>query len=216
MPALADRQGDVNDDDYYTQNPWYGQPKDRPVFGLGKPLPHKVRFQAKTKSNDVKNQSRKRNNVDVEKGEGGPDKTSRKARGRSVRISDSAGQSSGTQRQDSKAAHSTKTSSSDDFGKQRHGFEASHLTGNGTEVLDDTNPFNGSFRLASFAHGNESDEGNLGEKWGQTGEPVGQREADEAEQGGENPNRYRNWWARTRAKYPEPFSEFLSVRCSCH
>ncbi|KAI1342958.1 aquaporin-like protein [Xylariaceae sp. FL0016] len=39
------------------------------------------------------------------------------------------------------------------------------------------------------------------------GEPVGQREDDEAEQGGWNPDDLRNWWARFRAKYPEPLAD---------
>ena len=64
----ADRQGDISDDDYYTQNPWYGHPKKQAVFGLGKPLPHKVRYQKKKPTPFRKTQKVKDSDRDVEKG----------------------------------------------------------------------------------------------------------------------------------------------------
>ncbi|XDG08451.1 hypothetical protein ABKA04_008066 [Annulohypoxylon sp. FPYF3050] len=42
-------------------------------------------------------------------------------------------------------------------------------------------------------------------------EPLGQREHDEVEQGGKDPEETRNWWARKRAKHPEPLAEFLAT-----
>ncbi|KAI0015228.1 aquaporin-like protein [Xylariomycetidae sp. FL0641] len=42
-------------------------------------------------------------------------------------------------------------------------------------------------------------------------EPLGQQESDEVEQGGADPNQLRNWWARIRAKHPEPLAEFLAT-----
>lgn len=42
----------------------------------------------------------------------------------------------------------------------------------------------------------------------------GQREQDAAEEGRADPNSMRNWWARFRAKYPEPMAEFLCTAMS--
>lgn len=39
----------------------------------------------------------------------------------------------------------------------------------------------------------------------------GQHEDDAVEEGKVDPNVMRNWWARLRAKYPEPLAEFLCV-----
>lgn len=41
--------------------------------------------------------------------------------------------------------------------------------------------------------------------------PLGQRERDEVEQGGKDLEETRNWWARKRARHPEPLAEFLAV-----
>jgi hypothetical protein len=46
------------------------------------------------------------------------------------------------------------------------------------------------------------------------GEPLGKSERDDVEEGEADPNEFRNWWARIRAKHPEPLAEFLSVRLS--
>ncbi|KAB2576821.1 putative membrane protein [Lasiodiplodia theobromae] len=54
------------DDDYYQQNPWYGQPPKRPVFGLGGPLPHTVRQYAKS------SEEKAAQNLDPEMGQAGP------------------------------------------------------------------------------------------------------------------------------------------------
>lgn len=39
----------------------------------------------------------------------------------------------------------------------------------------------------------------------------GKRDGDAVEEGRADPNAMRNWWARFRAKYPEPMAEFLCV-----
>ncbi|KAJ4158112.1 uncharacterized protein LMH87_008652 [Akanthomyces muscarius] len=41
--------------------------------------------------------------------------------------------------------------------------------------------------------------------------PLGHEELPEVEKRNQDPNELRNWWARIRARYPEPFAEFLST-----
>lgn len=43
------------------------------------------------------------------------------------------------------------------------------------------------------------------------GEPLGQQERSEVEEGERDPDELRNWWARLRAKHPEPLAEFLAT-----
>ncbi|KAJ3577201.1 hypothetical protein NPX13_g3362 [Xylaria arbuscula] len=52
---------------------------------------------------------------------------------------------------------------------------------------------------------------NDGPDFGIDSEPLGKRETDEAEKPNSDLNDYRNWWARFRAKHPEPLAEFLAV-----
>lgn len=50
-----------------------------------------------------------------------------------------------------------------------------------------------------------------GPDFGIDSEPLGKREADEAEETTSDLDEHRNWWARFRAKHPEPLAEFLAV-----
>ncbi|KAH6652553.1 aquaporin-like protein [Truncatella angustata] len=43
------------------------------------------------------------------------------------------------------------------------------------------------------------------------GEPLGKREHDDVVNEDKNPDEYRNWWAKVRAKHPEPLAEFLAT-----
>ncbi|KAK9426721.1 hypothetical protein SUNI508_00248 [Seiridium unicorne] len=43
------------------------------------------------------------------------------------------------------------------------------------------------------------------------GEPLGKREDDRMRDEDRDPNEFRNWWARIRAKHPEPLAEFLAT-----
>lgn len=47
--------------------------------------------------------------------------------------------------------------------------------------------------------------------YGIDSEPLGRREHDDVEEGDRDPDEFRNWWARIRAKHPEPLAEFLAV-----
>jgi aquaglyceroporin related protein len=50
-----------------------------------------------------------------------------------------------------------------------------------------------------------------GPDFGIDSEPLGKQEHEEVEEEDADPNEYRNWWARIRAKHPEPLAEFLAV-----
>ncbi|KAI0849621.1 hypothetical protein F5Y00DRAFT_261406 [Daldinia vernicosa] len=47
--------------------------------------------------------------------------------------------------------------------------------------------------------------------YGIDSEPLGQREHGDVEEGDRDPDEFRNWWARIRAKHPEPLAEFLAT-----
>ncbi|KAI0142662.1 aquaporin-like protein [Xylariaceae sp. FL1272] len=82
----------------------------------------------------------------------------------------------------------------------------------GTGKTTQNNPWDVDFREGMPGHSAEKAPGyEDGSKYKVDGEPVGQREDDEAEEGETNPDELRNWWARLRNKYPEPLAEFLCV-----
>lgn len=150
------KQGWV-DDDYYEGNPWYGQARDKPVYSLGKPLPHRMRGSS-GKKKDKKQKKSKRNRDDASAAEEGQ-----------------AGQQQSSGHNDN-----------DDGGQQK-------------KEKDN--------------HQNREDRGGLepGDKYKVDGEPMGDTEDKLARDGKKDPNDLRNWWARFRAKYPEPLAEFLAV-----
>ncbi|KAI1656921.1 aquaporin-like protein [Daldinia decipiens] len=47
--------------------------------------------------------------------------------------------------------------------------------------------------------------------YGIDSEPLGQRKHGDVEKGDRDPDEFRNWWARIRAKHPEPLAEFLAT-----
>ncbi|OJD36249.1 aquaporin-like protein [Diplodia corticola] len=52
-------------------------------------------------------------------------------------------------------------------------------------------------------------------EWAIDSEPIGQYDSEKgAETGEKDPNELRNWWARIRAKHPEPLAEFLCTLVS--
>lgn len=188
QPPGVERQGWV-DDEYYENNPWYGQAKDKPVFSLGKPLPHKSRFQKKQE------QAKAQQDGDVEKGQGGvKSKPSRK--GKRVQI---AGNGDDSQQQM----------------LDRDNSDGQNMKRNGSGQLYDHQPWDVDFRVpdltTSQTEGEKAPGYEDGSKYNVGGETVGQREDDEAEEGRRDPNDLRNWWARMRAKYPEPLAEFAAT-----
>lgn len=189
QPPGVERQGWV-DDDYYDSNPWYGQAKEKPVYSLGRPLPHKSRFQKKK-------EAEAQQNGDVEKGQGGmKSKASRK--GKRVQIADNG----------------------DDSQQQmlnRGGTGGQSMRRNDSgQPIYDHQPWDADFRVPDLttSQGEKAPEDREGENYNVGGERIGQREDDEAEEGQRDPNDLRNWWARMRAKNPEPLAEFAATLMS--
>ncbi|KAF2091934.1 aquaporin-like protein, partial [Saccharata proteae CBS 121410] len=184
------------DDDYYEANPWYGKPPKRPVFGLGKPLPHTVRGRTSKKSKSQAQTKSKRGAAapDPEKGEGDG--------GASEEVSDEKpkkravfGLGKNLPHEGHKPAAANPTGSEgqaplDDDGRPRKDFDPFHTS------FDD---------LTKSQNGGDLDLTN----WAVDAEPLGQREQDPAEKGEKHPDELRNWWARLRARHPEPLAEFL-------
>lgn len=196
-PPSAERQGWV-DEDYIEENPWYGQAQNKPVFSLGRPLPHTSRFKRKMKR--TKKPEAQKDDADLERG---PSETQSKRppRKKSVRTTDeSSGAAApeqhdrGDSNRDSTEAGKAHTSKRNDAGQPVYDYQPRKTDSQ------------------SEAEGEEEDNGNEeGRKYKVDGEPVGQTEDDEAEEGKQDPDELRNWWARVRAKYPEPCAEFLAV-----
>lgn len=72
-------------------------------------------------------------------------------------------------------------------------------------------PFADFDRIGRSFDGEGDDQDEDYTKWAIDAEPVGQNEKDEAETGEVDPDELRNWWARIRAKHPEPLAEYLCV-----
>ncbi|KAI0477596.1 aquaporin-like protein [Xylariaceae sp. FL0804] len=195
QPPGMERQGYVPDD-YYEHNPWYGKPKSKPVYSLGKPLPHKTRGWKKP---SLAQKKKKQNGADPEKGEGGTQARPPPRKGKSVRIADDADESEGMMGQDGGA----------------------RKTNDAGQPIYDHQPWDVDFKVPDLNAGQGGQNGSRkgpgyedGSKFKVDGEPVGQKEDPEAEEPDKDPDDYRNWWARFRAKYPEPLAEFLATGMS--
>ncbi|KAK8054617.1 hypothetical protein PG994_009684 [Apiospora phragmitis] len=181
--AGYEKQGWV-DDDYYEGNPWYGQPRDKPVYSLGKPLPHTMRGSSGTK--DKKKQQKKNKNRDeasaAEEGQARP--------------------------------HNKNMQQS--IGGDGHFQEEGQQPPNKNQQQSSGNNNDGDPNSEKENHQNREDRGGLepGDKYKVDGEPMGESEDKLARDGKKDPNDLRNWWARFRAKYPEPLAEFLATGMS--
>lgn len=151
------------DEDYPEKNPWYGKLKEKPVFSLGEPLPHKVR-RARQAQAEARQQEE-----DVEQG------MRRRPTG-------------GSQQQGAK----TEADRSDDTLQESRRTET-----RGTHRTDQDQ---GTDAARKF----QIDADRIG----------GQREKNAVEEGQVDPNTMRNYWARLRAKYPEPLAEFFCTGMS--
>lgn len=197
-PPSAERRGWV-DEDYIEENPWYGESHNKAVFSLGRPLPHTSRSRKKKTNAKQTNKTNKtkarKDDADLERG---PSQTQsqRPPRKKSVRIAD---ESSGAD-----AAPEQHERGSTEAGKAH----SSRRNSAGQPVYD-YQPRRSDSR--SETEGEEYIRDEEGRKYKVDGEPIGQDEDDAVEEGKKDPNEFRNWWARVRAKYPEPCAEFLAV-----
>ncbi|KAI1464087.1 aquaporin-like protein [Daldinia caldariorum] len=180
------------DDGYYEANPWHGRSKKKPIFSLGAPLPHKVRWAKEPV--EVPSRPVPRSSEDLaELGEGDFDD----ADGPNVEKSQSAAGSeySGPKRTAAGVTHGDRHNAA---GQPVFEYQPGEENSARRERTKDTHETNRS---------NKEDLRN----YGIDSEPLGHRENEDAEEGDRNPNEFRNWWARIRAKHPEPLAEFLAT-----
>ena len=203
----AERQGWV-DDGYYKENPWYDQPNSKPVFSLGRPLPHTSRGKKKMKSKKTKDKMD--GEADLEKGQSS---FNDRSTGKSARIADDTPDDHSEAQQGGGAGNSRNRSPKDhgptkrnDAGEPVYDYQPwkSGPGGQSHQVQDSEETMAGD--------DDDDDDGfEEGRKYKVDGEPVGQAEDEKVEEGEKDPDELRNWWARLRAKYPEPPAEFLCV-----
>ncbi|KAI1865348.1 uncharacterized protein JN550_008396 [Neoarthrinium moseri] len=187
------------DDAYLRENPWYQQNKAKPIFSLARPLPHLAR--GPTKAKVPRNQSQ----VDLaERGEletpkAGSQPVQRQATNSSVR-----NQNRLPEHTPAGTAHQHKKN---DAGQPVFDYmpnvEGNDGKGGNDEKAD--NDDNDEETVAGSPQSSDTPEFKI------DGKPLGQREHDDVENGLKDPDELRNWWARVRAKHPEPLAEFLAT-----
>ncbi|KAK8869316.1 aquaporin-like protein [Apiospora arundinis] len=172
------------DQGYYEGNPWYDQPKDKPVYSLGKTLPHTMRSSGQKK--DMEEQSKNKDEVSAaEEGQAGP---------KNKNMEQSSGGDGYFDEKDQQGPNKNQQQSS----------------GN-------NNDDGGDSRNENDNHQDREDRGDTepGDKYKVDKDPMGGESEDKlARDGKKNPSDLRNWWARFRAKYPEPLAEFLATGMS--
>ncbi|KAI0007779.1 aquaporin-like protein [Xylariaceae sp. FL0662B] len=182
------------DDDYYESNPWYGQTNKKPVFGLGKPLPHTNRWNKRPKA-AIKSSTRAPEDIaelgEMKSAETAFPKVSRKG-------STMNGEHTGARRTAAGVTHGAKYN---DAGQPVFNYQPGSDDDYSRQDRADT----GRTGRASKSEAEDRP------TYGIDSEPIGQREHDEVEQGDRDPNEFRNRWARFRAKHPEPLAEFLAT-----
>jgi aquaglyceroporin related protein, other eukaryote len=188
---------------YYEENPWFGEAGKKPIFSLGKPLPHRVRRKVvKPIGPDGK--------VDEEMAivkEGSEDTpagyASRTASGQPHRMhtqTSIASRDMQNQQSRTTAAGVAHNEKRNDAGQPVFDYIPSEATPAATPSHHDP-----ASRVASHQQSNNQPDYKI------DGEPLGQQERPEVEAGETDPNEMRNWWARIRAKHPEPLAEFLAT-----
>ncbi|EMR65422.1 putative glycerol uptake facilitator protein [Eutypa lata UCREL1] len=210
QPAGAERQGWV-DEDYYKENPWYGRAKSKPVFSLGHPLPHTSRGKKKKKGKTQKG------NSDLEKGQ--PEAKNEYPYKKRVRIADETDaplEHHDGDNAEARKVHSSKRGDADQLVRDSTAAGKAHSSkrNDAGQPVYDYVPQESDSQSREDDWETDGDGYEEGKKYKVDGEPVGQRENDEAEEGEVDPDELRNWWARLRAKYPEPLAEFLATSMS--
>ncbi|KAI1408979.1 aquaporin-like protein [Hypoxylon sp. FL1857] len=180
------------DEDYYKENPWYGQTKKKPIFSLGKPLPRKVRWGKKSAHASTKPVPKSPEEL-AELGE--VDLNNVSSLSNVEKQDTTASQASRVRRTAAGVSHGDKYN---DAGQPVFDYQPGEDDTARRERTNDTHDTNKSRREDNRNYGIDS-------------EPLGRREHEEVEQGDRNPDDFRNWWARIRAKHPEPLAEFLAT-----
>ncbi|KAI8959702.1 aquaporin-like protein [Daldinia sp. FL1419] len=179
------------DDRYYEENPWHGRSKKKPIFSLGAPLPRKVRW-AKEPAETSSIPRHKSPEDLAELGEAEFDGAEDTERIRSTAESEN----SGFRRTAAGVTHGNRYN---DAGQPVYEYQPGEENSARRERTNDT-------------HGTrDTNRSNKDHNFGIDSEPLGQREHDDIENKDRDPDEYRNWWARIRAKHPEPLAEFLAT-----
>lgn len=180
------------DANYHEANPWHGQSKKKPVFSLGKPLPRVTRWPKESGNAAITTRPPVKSSEDLaELGEA----VSRTEPNAEKEASTAEGGSSKKRRTAAGVSHGDRRN---DAGLPVFEYQPRDDSTTRRERTNDT---------ADTKKSNRSNP-----NFGIDSEPIGQREHNDVEEGEKDPNELRNWWARVRAKHPEPLAEFLAVR----
>ncbi|KAF9772589.1 hypothetical protein IL306_009703 [Fusarium sp. DS 682] len=188
---------------YYEENPWFGEAGTKPIFSLGKPLPHRVRRKVVKPIKPDGKVDEEMAIVKEESEDTSAGYASRTTSGQPYRMhTESSLTSRDMQRQQSRTtaagvAHSEKRN---DAGQPVFDYVPGDSTPAATPSHRDP-----ASRAASHQQSNNQPDYKI------DGEPLGQQEKPSVEAGETDPNELRNWWARIRAKHPEPLAEFLAT-----
>lgn len=195
VAAGARRKGRVDNDTYREQNPWHDTPREKPVFSLGEPLPRpgddyqeKNPWHGKMREQPV-----------FSLGEPLPHKVRRARQAKKDKQQQEEDVEQGMRRRP--------TAGSQQPPQQYATTEPDHSD----DTLQDAP------RLQEGeAHKTDTDQGtDMAKKFQIDSDRIGgQREDDAVEDGDVDINTMRNYWARLRAKYPEPLAEFFCTGMS--
>lgn len=198
------------DDEYLQRNPWHNQSRRKPLFSLGQPLPRLVRGRGKKKvrvKKDVENKSRPLEEL-AERGElelatptpmtPGLETTESRQFGGGSGGGQGHGLSSQNTRGSQKPEH-TATGTAHNDRRNYAGQPVFNYTPGNPHEQEDNSP------------GPDDDHGDNDPEYKIDGEPLGPREHEDYENGERELDELRNWWARVRAKHPEPLAEFLAT-----
>ncbi|CAJ2500338.1 Uu.00g031910.m01.CDS01 [Anthostomella pinea] len=197
------------DQAYRDANPWYSQADKKPIFSLGRPLPRTVRWNSQNKQADAGTQAAR----------GAPSKSKEDLAELGEVDSDDAispdleKQATTQSRQPEAARHTTDGTSHGDKFNDVGQPVFNYMPGGSNTNVSAAMSRRGTNESHARQTKNKTDEEGEGEKpdYGIDSEPLGQREADAVEQTDRDPDEFRNWWARLRARHPEPLAEFLAT-----
>ncbi|KAI1818211.1 aquaporin-like protein [Poronia punctata] len=191
MPPRAAPSRRWIDEGYYDENPWFDRERKGPVFSLGGPLPRKARW----------NKKGKRGGAAV--GDAGRTKEELLELGEVTPEPSPLPEEPEEEEREEDAPRQRKTSEGVTHGDK-------HNTA-GQPVFEYMPTKTESHAARGTRHASNSKTQDDEPSFGIDSEPIGRRENEEVEEEDEDPNKYRNWWARFRAQHPEPLAEFLAT-----
>ncbi|OIW26361.1 aquaporin-like protein [Coniochaeta ligniaria NRRL 30616] len=199
------------EDGYYEENPWHGKSSQKPIFSLGKPLPHKVRRRTRKPRNVILKHDEEMGDIAevVEEEEGLEDDG--RISGENLATRTASGQPSRTRTQGSENARELQRQQ--EMMTEAGAAHSDKRNDAGQPVFDyipeDTDPAE---RLASHATTRtRSNKQAEPPDFEIDKTPLGHEEQSDVEKDEVDPDELRNWWARLRARHPEPLAEFLAT-----